>query len=235
MDLELYLRVIWRFKWLVATGCCVAFGLAVLSLFHVSPSSPHLRYRTAQQWKSTETLLVTERGAPWLSSGYSKNADPSRYSVLATIYVQLVMSNDVRNLIGKAWPLTKYDVIQAYPVLAQSYNSNSPPLPLISVEVMSYSATRSQELARHATAAFRDYLADLQAKNDIRTDKRVVVTTVRSYEPPVMMAGPSKTLPIVVFLTVMMGIAGLCLLLENMRPRARPVVLDDAQLLRRSA
>jgi hypothetical protein len=235
MDLELYLRVIWRFKWFVAAGFCAAFGLAILSLFHVSPSSPHLRYRTVQQWKSTETLLVTERGAPWLSSGYSKNADPQRYSTLATIYVQLVMSNDVRELIHKSWPLTKYDVIQAYPVLAQSYNSNSPPLPLISVEVMSYSAERSQALARHATAAFRDYLADLQAQNDIRTDRRVMVTTVRSYEPPLMIAGPSKTLPIVVFMTVMMGIAGLCLLLENMRPRVRAVTRDDAQLLRRSA
>jgi hypothetical protein len=235
MDLELYLRVIWRFKWLVAAGFCVAFALAVLSVFHVSAASPHLRLRTVAQWKSTETLLVTERGAPWLSSGYSKNADPQRYSVLATIYVQFVMSNDVRELIDKTWPLTKYDVILAYPVLAQSYNSNSPPLPLISVEVTSYSALRSQELARHATAAFRDYLAQLQAQNNIRTDRRVVVTTVRSYEPPLMIAGASKTLPIVIFLTVMMGVGGLCLVLENLRPRVRAVTRDDAQLFRRSA
>ena len=235
MDLELYLRVVWRFKWLVALGFVAACSLAVLSAFHVSPTSPHLRTRTVEQWRATETLLVTEPGAPWLRSGYSKSADPQKYSVLATIYVQFVMSNEVRALIHRSWPLTKYDVVLAFPVLAQSYNSNSPPLPLISVEVSSYSALRAQELARRTTAAFRDYLEELQAKNNIPTDKRVVVTTVRSYEPPLLVAGPSKTLPVVVFLTVMMGVIGVCLLLENLRPRVRAVTRDDAQPLRRSA
>jgi hypothetical protein len=61
------------------------------------------------------------------------------------------------------------------------------------------------------------------------------VTPLRSYEPPLLMAGPSKTLPMVVFLTVMMGVVGVCLLLENLRPRVRVVTRDDAQPLRRSA
>jgi len=235
MDLPLYLRVLWRFKWLVAAGFVLAVGLAVLSVFQVSLASPHLKTRSLEQWKSTETLLVTEPGAPWLRSGYSSNADPQKYSTLATIYVQFVMSDEVRRMINNTWPLTKYDVIQAFPVLAQSYNANSPPLPLISVEVSSFSPTRSLALARHATAAFRDYLELLQAQNNIPTDKRVVVTTVRSYEPPLLIAGHSKTLPVVVFLTVMMGITGICLVLENLRPRVRAVTRDDAQPLRRSA
>jgi hypothetical protein len=235
MDLQLYLRVVWRFKWLVAIGLVLASSLAVYSVFQVSLKSPHLKTRSVEQWKSTQTLLVTKQGAPWLRSDYSEQADPQRYSTLATIYVQFVMSNEVRALIDKRWPLTKYDVIQAFPVLAQSYNSNSPPLPLISIEVMSFSAFRSQELAQHATAAFRDYLELLQAVNKVPTKDRVVVTTTRSYEPPLLIAGRSKTLPVVIFLTVMMGITGICLLLENLRPRVRAVTRDDAQPLRRSA
>jgi hypothetical protein len=235
MDLPLYVRVLWRFKPIVIVGLILAFSLAVLSMFQVSPASPHLRFRSAEQWKSTETLLVTEQGAPWLRSAFSDNADPQKYSTLATIYVQFVMSNEVRQLIDKSWPLTKYDVVQAFPVLAQSYNANSPPLPLLSVEASSFSAVRSQELARQATKAFRAYLEQLQAANDIPTDKRVVVTTIRSYEPPLLIAGRSKTLPVVVFLTVMLGITGVCLVLENLRPRVRAVTSDDAQPLRRSA
>ncbi len=235
MDLQLYARVIWRFKWLVALGVIVAFSLSVLSVFQVSLKSPHLKARSVEQWKSTETLLVKPPGAPWLGLNYSKNADPQKYSTLGTILVQFVMSDEVRRLINQAWPLTKYDVIQAFPVLAQSYNSSSPPLPLISVEVTSYSQWRSRQLVEHTTAAFRSYVEQLQAQNNIPTNRRVLVTTVRSYEPPLLLAGHSKTLPVVVFLTVMLGVFGLCLVLENLRPRVRAVTRDDAKLLRRSA
>jgi hypothetical protein len=235
MDLQLYGRVIWRFKWLVAVGVIVAFSLSVLSMFQVSLKSPHLKSRSVEQWKSTQTLLVTPPGAPWLGLDYSKSADPQKYSTLGTILVQFVMSDDVRRLINKTWPLTKYDVIQAFPVLAQSYNLNSSPLPLISVEVTSFSSFRSRQLVEHTTAAFRNYVQQLQAQNNIPTDRRVVVTTVRSYEPPLLIAGHSKTLPVVVFLTVMLGVFGLCLVLENLRPRVRAVTRDDAKPFRRTA
>jgi hypothetical protein len=235
MDLPLYLRVLWRFKWLVAVGFVIAVGLAVLSMFKVSSKSPYLSYRSAEQWKATQTLLITPPGAPWLGAGYSENADPSRYSTLGTIYVQFVMSDEVRRLINRTWPLTKYDVIQAFPVLAQSYNSNSPPLPLISVEVTSFSSVRALQLAKHTVASFRDYVELLQAQNAIPTDRRVAISVVRSYEPPLLIAGRSKTLPAVVFLTIMLGITGICLVLENLRPRVRAVAHDDAQPLRRSA
>ncbi|HEX9599143.1 MAG TPA: hypothetical protein VF963_07180 [Gaiellaceae bacterium] len=235
MDLQLYLRVIWRFKWLVAVGLVAAFSLSVLSMFQVSLKSPHLKSRSVEQWRSTQTLLVTPPGAPWLRVGNSANSDPQKFSTLGTILVQFVMSDEVRRLINRSWPLTKYDVIQAFPVLAQSYNSNSPPLPLISVEVTSFSGFRSRQLVEHTTAAFRDYVEQLQAQNSIPTDRRVVVTTVRSYEPPLLIAGRSKTLPVVIFLTVMIGISGICLVLENLRPRVRAVARDDAKLLRRSA
>jgi hypothetical protein len=235
MDLQLYARVIWRFKWLVAVGVLVAISLSVLSVFQVSLKSPHLKARSVEQWKSTETVLVTPPGAPWLRVGSSATADPQKFSTLGTILVQFVMSDEVRRLINRTWPLTKYDVIQAFPVLAQSYNLSSPPLPLISVEVTSFSGLRSRQLVEHTTAAFRDYVQQLQAQNNIPTDRRVVVTTVRSYEPPLLIAGHSKTLPVVVFLTVMLGVFGLCLVLENLRPRVRAVTRDDAKPFRRTA
>jgi len=235
MDLKLYARVMWRFKWLVAVGLVAAFSLSVLSAFRVSLKSPHLVARTVEQWKSTETVLITPPGAPWLQIGNTANADPQRFSTLGTILVQFVMSDEVRRLINRTWPLTKYDVIQAFPVLAQSYNTNSAPLPLISVEVMSYNQWRSRQLVEHTTAAFRNYVEQLQVRNNIPINKRVVVTTVRSYEPPLMIAGHSKTLPVVVFMTVMLGVFGLCLVLENLRPRVRVVTRDDAQPIRRSA
>ena len=39
----------------------------------------------------------------------------------------------------------------------------------------------------------------------------------------VLLEGRSKTVPIVVFLTVMLAVIGLAFILENLRPRVRPV------------
>ena len=39
----------------------------------------------------------------------------------------------------------------------------------------------------------------------------------------VMLEGRSKTIPIVVFLTVMLAFVGLAFILENLRPREKPV------------
>jgi capsular polysaccharide biosynthesis protein len=46
-------------------------------------------------------------------------------------------------------------------------------------------------------------------------------------DPPVLVKGRSKTLPVVVFVTVLLGVVGLVFMLENLRPRIRPV--DDVK------
>ncbi len=45
-----------------------------------------------------------------------------------------------------------------------------------------------------------------------------------------LLEGRSKTVPIVVFLTVMLAVIGLAFILENLRPRVRPVAdVSDPQ------
>jgi hypothetical protein len=237
VDLQLYLRVIWRFKLLLAVGFVVAVGLATFSIYRVSPGGkPMISYRKSATWQAKEVLLVTQPGFPWGSSSFRPNSDPAKYSQLATIYVQLVMSDPVRQLIAKQWPVSSQDLITAFPVLAQSYNLNSPPLPLISVEVTSTTSGRATELARQTTLAFKRYLDREQAKNLIPREQRVVVTVVRSHDAPLLVEGHSKTLPLVVFVAVLMGFVGLALVLENLRPRVRPVPSAvEAADVRRSA
>jgi hypothetical protein len=67
MDMQLYLRILWRFKPLVAAGLLLAIPLAVLSFAKVSfaGGSPSLKYRQAQTWQSEAVLFVTQRGFPW--------------------------------------------------------------------------------------------------------------------------------------------------------------------------
>ena len=63
MDLSLYGRVIWRFRWLVVLGLILAIALAVLSVAKVS--SHGLSYRKHEVWQSSTTVLLTQHGFPW--------------------------------------------------------------------------------------------------------------------------------------------------------------------------
>lgn len=55
MDLSLHLRVLWRFKIVLAVGLFVAVFLALLAGTKAS----------ARTWKSEATLFVTQPGFPW--------------------------------------------------------------------------------------------------------------------------------------------------------------------------
>jgi capsular polysaccharide biosynthesis protein len=82
-------------------------------------------------------------------------------------------------------------------------------------------------LTIRATNAFKVFLQEQQAMNRIPTENRVLLTVITKADPPALVKGRSKTLPVVVFVTVLLGVVGLVFKLENMRPRIRPV--DDVK------
>ncbi len=242
MDLRLYARVAWRFKWLVATGFVCACGLAFLSLYKIDSKAPHgYTYRSLETWTAQDRLLVSQQGFPWGSSQSLNQigTQPGSYSTLAVTYVNLAMSNPVLAMVRKRWKPydVKHDSYLASPVLVQPWNGNSPPLPFIDIIATSTTAGRAKQLADVASSSFIDYIRQLQGRSSIPADDRVSVTVVRSVDVPTLVKGHSKTLPIVVFLTVMMGFFGLSLVLENLRPRTKPITLEEAPApsVRRSA
>ena len=65
MDLPLFFRVLWRFKWLVFLGVFVATALAFLSVFRIDTENGFaVEYRQNEQWVSVATVLVTEADFP---------------------------------------------------------------------------------------------------------------------------------------------------------------------------
>jgi hypothetical protein len=240
VDIQLYLRVLWRFRLLVATGLIVAVALAALSFVRVSFAggvlAPKVTYREQEQWVSYSTLFVTQPGFPW---GYSiirqpdtpeqvtarakdlapEFADPNRFASLAVLYSYLATSDPVRTIIRRDGPLR--GKIQATPVvnLESGYGVT---LPLIRISGISTTPPLARRLNQRATDAFRQFLADQQQASHIPRDNRVLVTVVKRAETPVLFQGRSVTLPAVVFMAVAIAVAGLALLLENLRPRTRP-------------
>jgi hypothetical protein len=244
MDLNLYVRVLWRFWWLVLAGLIVAAALAVLSVYRVDSTDGYsLEYRQKEKWVSVATVLVTEpdfplgravfeQDVPPVSSNLPKTFTPefapsSRFIELANVYAELVTSDDVRRLILEDGPLP--GAVQAVPLVAT--NGSDASLPMVGVRGLAATPEAAVTVAQRASDAFRRYLKVEQSLGGIPPDQRVLLTEVRhpSASTTVLLEGRSKTVPVVVFLTVMLAVVGLAFVLENIRPRVRAVAVAPAR------
>jgi hypothetical protein len=225
MDLQLYGRVLWRFRILVAIGLALAFLLALLSFTKVSVDDnglPTLTYREPEQWVSYATVFVTEKGFPWgqLSTGDSAGGDPARLTSLAIIYSQLALSDDVRNIMLRRGPIE--GSIEAATVTG----SGDDALPLVRIAALAPSAAKAETLAARETAALRRYIANQQRANGIRPGNRVALEVVSRPSAGALYTSRGKTRPVVVFLAVLIAFCALAFILENFRIN-RPDILGS--------
>ena len=238
MDLRLFLSVVWRFKFLVAAGLVLAFGLSFLSVFKVT-GPQRFTYREPQVWADDVTLLVTPQRFPWGGSVFSEAADPAKYGQLATIYANLATSDAVKAIVlrGGHVDFAKEPML-AVAVPYSTQNSSSPPLPLITLEAQAATKERAVELVGRETKAFLQFLEHQQAVNDIPKGKRVEVAIVKGDQIR-LLKKRSKTVPILIFMLVTIATLGIAFLLENLRPRPHHLSLEDVVLkpaeVRRSA
>jgi len=223
VDLNLFGRVLWRFKWLVALGLVVGLGLGYL-----------VYQRQSEEYASYATVFVTQNGFPWgrlalpepvigdtesgsPSSGASTGpefADPTRLSSLAILYSRFADSDPVRRLMLKDGPLNGR--IEAAPLLASDNESDA--LPLISIAGIADTPGAAISIAQRATTSLISYIEGQQAANDIPLSQRVEFQVVKKPETAKVLSGKSWTLPVVVFLAVMLAVVALAFLLQNIRP-----------------
>lgn len=243
MDLQLFLRVLWRFRLLLLGGIALAFALAFLSFVRVSldGSGSTFTYREPEQWASYATLWVTPDSFPWGSSTLTAPvpADPRDqadqlnvqvaptewFSSLAVLYAQLATSDGVREIRQESGPIP--GTIEVAPVLAEK-----DALPFIRVAAISPTPAAAEVLAQREIDAFRTFLERQQEAGGIPAEERVIVKVSQSPQPAVLFEDRSKTRPIMVFLSVLIAVIGLAFILENLRPRVRPVEATPEQGLR---
>jgi len=240
MDLQLYLRVIWRFRFLVLGGLFLALVLAFLSIARIEPdgNAPWVKFRGSEKWVSVSTLLVTEPDFPLGRSVFPEEVPPvgtdqpqtyapkfapsTRFIELANTYAEFVTGDAVREIMLRDGPIR--GTVEATPLVAS--NASDAPLPMLAIRGIATTPAGAAVLAQRATDAFQSFLQAQQDRLAIPTEQRAVLNQVRQPSPntTVLLQGRSKTLPIVVFLTVMLAFVGLAFVLENLRPRVRPVV-----------
>ena len=146
MDLPLFFRVLWRFRWLVLAGLFVATALAFLSVFRIDTENGFtVEYRQNEKWVSVATVLVTEPDFPLGRAVFQQDVPPknsdepgaftpefapsSRFIELANVYAELVTGDAVRQLILEDGPLP--GAVQAVPLVAS--NGSDAALPMVAV------------------------------------------------------------------------------------------------------
>lgn len=233
MDLQLYVRVLWRFRLLVASGLVLAIALALLAYGDVGfrDGRPQLTPRQSELWASRATLLVTQRGFPLgrsITEVYDFTRDPEtgreiaeprfasggRFSELAAVYAALATSDDVIGLMLRDGPILGN--VQAEAVRTEDRRT----LPLIQLTAMASSPDAAVQLAERNVAAFLAYLAQEQTAANIAPRDRVIVSPIGRPQGAALEVPIKLTRPIVVLMTVMIAILGLAFLLHNLRPQA---------------
>lgn len=239
MDLQLVIRVLWRFKLLVVIGLLAAYGLAFYSYYNVELSGgPKITPRQSEQWESLTTLFVTSRGFPWGSvSNYNPNeitgdpetrnefstpgeVDPSRLVALTGLYMELATSDLVLKEMLKTGDIN--GALQSFPVVPGGKDSLDP-VPMFTLSAISPTPAGAQELAKRHVKAFLNVLSRRQTSARIPEYQRVKVEIVRQPQQATLLEGRKLTRPLVIFLAVMIAVFALAFALENLRPRVRPV------------
>jgi hypothetical protein len=230
VDLNLYFRVLWRFRLIVAVGFVLAITVAIASVAKVGADGS-ISYRQQPTWQGTTRLFVTQQGFPWgrtvlpgdptsvpspsTSSGL-QFADPTRLAYLAQQYAALINGDLIQRQIRRSVPPTT--ALTAAAVTDPATNS---PLALVDVMGVAHTPAQAKRVSQEGANLFRSYIAHQQASGGIPLKQRVLLQVVST--KAAVIAGRKKTLAIVAFLAVIIATIALTFVLENKRPRIQAV------------
>ena len=219
MDLSLYGRVLWRFRIVVALGVILALALAFLAMARVDPASGKVTYRSKEQWAAYSQLLVKKPGSQY---------DPVALVPYAVLWANMADNDPVLKL---AFGRTKIPgTIEAATIMSSPGSTDA--LPIISIAGIGDSPKNALYLARAETRGMQAYAA--QQQQGAPAGQRVQLDVVKQPNTAQLLKGRSKTVPIVVFLTVLIAALGLVFVLENLRPRIRVLEDQDQDQMRRA-
>lgn len=233
MDLTLYGRVLWRFRFLVVSGTLLATVIAFLSYFEIAFDERTVSYRQQELWRASSTVFLTQPGFPAGRTEQplvlrevagervpvSKYAEPGRFTGLAPLYARLANSDAVRRrVLQDGGPLR--GAYEAVPTADMTYGAASA-LPMVTVIGTAPTEPEALAVTRRAVKTFLAYFTEQQDAAQIPADKRVRLEVLNDAGRTEVLEPRKKTLPIVVFLTALFATIALAFLLDNARPAHR--------------
>jgi hypothetical protein len=215
MDLRKFANSVGAHKYVAIIGVAAAIGFAFLAYVRVSPfGSPVFEYRKPVLWSSQITLQLTGKGFP---EGRVQDVGGRRASLvaLAPLYARLANTDPVRKRMRKLGPV--YGGVRVSPLV----DANNVALPLIQISSFTFSNVRAQTRVRRQAAAFIDAIEAQQSQNHVRPQNRVVLSVLSGPTTPGVVVPRKITLPVVVFLSMLIVTGALILTLENRRRSRR--------------
>jgi capsular polysaccharide biosynthesis protein len=234
MDLARHLKVLWRYRLIVAVGVLLGIALAILAAFHV----PSFERRGSELWSVQSDTMVTQPGFPWGRvtlppqatapiPGTEEStaprdqglefADPGRFSSLAMLYSVLAVSDRVRERLPER--------VAPEQVQAQAYDATgngSTFLPIIRLTTQAESAEKARRLNLQAQEGLKELIEEEQRDNDIEPNQRVRLTSLNAPSRPLLLSGPSMTPSLLALMLCILGAVALAHVLEALRPRYAP-------------
>ncbi len=224
MDLRTHLGVIWRWRVFFAVGIALALLLTFFSYFRVSADG--LTHRQEVTWQSSEMLQLTQPGCEYCRAVPAATTNLSWLTTLTTVYAQIANGDALRRRVFRGHQ-TDGDYVAA-PV-------QDPVTPgqtqFLTFAGMATSPAEAVRIARRATSTFLSYLDEQSQDARVSRGDRVVlkvVTKARLGNAKVI-ADRKKTIPIIVFLSVLLMTFVVTYALENLYPRARTDEAPDEE------
>jgi hypothetical protein len=215
MDLRQIGRAVAAHKLAATLGLVAAVAFAFLAYVRVSPfGDPMLTYRKQNLWSSSITIQLTQRGFP--EGRVVQQIDRRGALVqLAPLYARLADTAQVRKEMRKLGPIP--GKVSAVPVVDENRSS----LPLVHIASLTNSRASAVERVQRQTDAFIRYISRQQTANNVSPENRVLLRVVNGPTRPEVVVPRKITLPVVVFLSMLVVTGGLILALENMQTRGR--------------
>ncbi len=216
MDLSLFFAVLWRSKRLLIAAVVLAAALAVLAYGQPSFSGgkPSLKPRGTEVWQSESQLLIAQAGFPYRQS--AEASEPARsMGSLSPIYANLanggLVQAEIRQQLGSTGAVKAQEDVD---LAASTF------LPFVTFVATAPTPAVATRLANGAASIFKAFVARQQAATGVPPARRIQLAVVEPGTNAKLVEGHKLSIPILVFLAIMIGAIALVLIRENVRLHA---------------
>ncbi len=217
MDLPLFWGVIKRYKRLAIGGTVLAALLAVLTYGtpSVSGGKPTIVPRSIPTYQSQAELLISQY------DGVFGRADAQTLSVgtatflssLSPIYAGIANGTVVQAAV-------RASKLPGTVIASEGVDPNTGAYtPFVNITASAPTAQGAEKLVKLGIATFQNYIAQMEANTNVPQSARVDLQVVKTGLPAVLVSGHKVTLPLLVFVAVIIALIALLFSLENRDPQ----------------
>lgn len=228
MDVPLYLRVLWGYKWLLLVGLLIAGVVGgVVGYTYIDGQ---LQPRAVQTYTASTTVLVGSPQQPLYQSvipgaPVQEGVTPAvtRDLVSTTVvYAYIVSGSEIRSRVeGVVGPLADDEQVTAVRRTTQPAGDEQFPgrltLPILDIVGAAHSPGRAEEISRAANTVFQEYVRAEQDTSAVPEGERVQLQTLRESEATEV-EGSNPLIPVILAaFGVLLLVVALIFVLYNIR------------------